>query len=76
MQNCGRNMVIKSGRYGKFLACPGFPECKNTKPIIEEVDVSCPKCGGVVVCVDQNAAESFMVVINILNVISYHGIFP
>lgn len=48
-ENCGRNMVIKTGRYGKFLACPGFPECRNTKPIVEEVDVDCPKCGGVVV---------------------------
>ena len=43
---CGRMMVYKYGRYGKFLACPGYPECKNTKPIIEYIDVSCPKCGG------------------------------
>ncbi len=43
---CGRNMVIKNGRYGKFLACPGFPECKNTKPIITEIGVKCPQCGG------------------------------
>ncbi|MDD4568533.1 MAG: type I DNA topoisomerase [Tepidanaerobacteraceae bacterium] len=43
---CGRNMVIKRGRYGKFLACPGFPECKNTKPIITEIGVDCPQCGG------------------------------
>lgn len=43
---CGRNMVIKLGKYGKFLACPGFPECRNTKPLLEKVeDVSCPKCG-------------------------------
>ena len=42
---CGRNMVIKRGRYGKFLACPGFPECKNTKPIVTEIGVSCPDCG-------------------------------
>jgi len=41
---CGRNMVIKMGRYGKFLACPGFPECRNTKPLFEEVGVNCPKC--------------------------------
>ena len=41
-------MVYKFGRYGKFLACPGYPECKNTKPIIETIDVPCPKCGGVV----------------------------
>lgn len=43
---CGRNMVIKNGRFGKFLACPGFPECRNTKPLFEEAGVSCPKCGG------------------------------
>ena len=43
---CGRNMVIKKGRFGKFLACPGYPECKNTKPIIQETQGSCPKCGG------------------------------
>ena len=42
---CGRNMVIKYGPYGKFLACPGFPECKNTKPYFEKIDVACPKCG-------------------------------
>ncbi len=48
-ENCGSNMVIKTGRYGKFLACPNFPECKNTKPIVEEVDVDCPKCNGSVV---------------------------
>lgn len=42
---CGRNMVIKYGPYGKFLACPGFPECKNTKPYFEKIDVACPLCG-------------------------------
>jgi DNA topoisomerase-1 len=43
---CGRNMVIKIGKFGKFLACPGFPECRNTKPLLEKVDdVECPKCG-------------------------------
>ena len=47
-EKCGRMMVYKYGRYGKFLACPGYPECKNTKPIIETIDVPCPKCGGVV----------------------------
>ena len=45
---CGRMMVYKYGRYGKFLACPGFPECKNTKAIVETVDVPCPVCGGTV----------------------------
>ncbi len=43
---CGKNMVYKMGRYGKFLACPGFPECRNTKPIVENTGVSCPKCDG------------------------------
>ena len=42
---CGRNMVIKMGRFGKFLACPGFPECKNTKPLVEHMPGRCPKCG-------------------------------
>ena len=42
---CGRMMVIKTGKFGKFLACPGYPECKNTKPIIEEVGADCPTCG-------------------------------
>lgn len=42
---CGRNMVIKMGRFGKFLACPGFPECKNARPLLEEAGVDCPKCG-------------------------------
>lgn len=46
-EKCGRKMVIKSGRFGKFLACPGYPECKNTKPMPEdEVKQPCPKCGG------------------------------
>lgn len=43
---CGRRMVIKKGRYGKFLACPGFPECKNTKPFLEKTGGLCPDCGG------------------------------
>ncbi|HLS88908.1 MAG TPA: type I DNA topoisomerase [Sphingobacteriaceae bacterium] len=42
---CGRNMVIKYGRYGPFLACPGYPECKNTQPLLEKIGVNCPKCG-------------------------------
>ena len=43
---CGRNMVVKFGRFGKFLACPGYPECKNAKPIVEHMPGRCPKCGG------------------------------
>lgn len=46
---CGRNMVIKYGPHGKFLACPGFPDCKNTKPYLEKIGVTCPKCGKEVV---------------------------
>ena len=45
-EKCGRMMVIKYGRYGKFLACPGYPECKNAKPLVETIDVPCPVCGG------------------------------
>jgi DNA topoisomerase-1 len=43
-EQCGRNMVIKTGRYGKFLACPGFPECRNTRPLLETTGVPCPRC--------------------------------
>ena len=43
---CGRMMVVKMGRYGKFLACPGYPECKNVKPFVVTIDVPCPVCGG------------------------------
>ena len=46
---CGRQMVIKYGPHGKFLACPGFPDCKNTKPYLEKIGVPCPKCGKEVV---------------------------
>ncbi len=46
---CGRNMVIKFGPHGKFLGCPGFPECRNTKPYFEKTGVQCPKCGGEIV---------------------------
>lgn len=48
-ENCGRMMVVKHGRYGNFLACPGFPECRNTKPILKETGVACPKCQGMIV---------------------------
>lgn len=44
-EKCGRRMVYKHGRFGKFLACPGFPECRNAKPILKEVGVACPRCG-------------------------------
>lgn len=48
-ENCGRNMVIKYGPHGKFLACPGFPDCRNTKPYFEKIGVTCNKCGGEIV---------------------------
>ena len=43
-EKCGRQMVIKMGRYGKFIACPGFPECRNAKPLLQKVGVPCPEC--------------------------------
>lgn len=46
---CGRNMVVKVGRFGKFLACPGYPECKNTKPLVFKTKAKCPECGGDVI---------------------------
>ena len=45
-EKCGKMMVIKYGKYGKFLACPGYPECKNAKPLVETINEPCPKCGG------------------------------
>ena len=48
-EKCGKMMVVKSGRFGKFLACPGYPECKTTKPFVTKTTATCPKCGGEVV---------------------------
>ncbi|MDO5519491.1 MAG: type I DNA topoisomerase [bacterium] len=48
-EECGRNMVIKYGPHGKFLACPGFPDCRNTKPYLEKIGVKCPKCDGEII---------------------------
>ena len=48
-EECGRNMVVKYGPHGKFLACPGFPDCRNTKPYLEKIGIECPKCGKEVV---------------------------
>ncbi|TDT61585.1 type I DNA topoisomerase [Fonticella tunisiensis] len=58
-EKCGRNMVIKKGRFGKFLACPGYPECKNAKPLVEELDVPCPKCGGKIVLRKTKKGRTF-----------------
>ncbi len=48
-EKCGRNMIIKVGRFGKFLACPGYPDCKTTKPYVEQTQGKCPVCGGDVI---------------------------
>lgn len=60
-EKCGRNMVIKIGRYGKFLACPGFPDCRNTKPLVEEIGVDCPKCGAKVVAKKSRKGKVYYV---------------
>ncbi|MDS0524903.1 type I DNA topoisomerase [Clostridium sp. SHJSY1] len=56
---CGRMMVIKRGRYGNFLACPGYPECKNAKPLVEELDVPCPECGKKIVVKKSKKGKKF-----------------
>ena len=62
---CNRNMVIKYGPHGKFLACPGFPECRNTKPYFEKIGVSCPKCGKEVVIRHTKKGRRYYGCINI-----------
>ncbi|MBQ8600165.1 MAG: type I DNA topoisomerase [Clostridia bacterium] len=57
--NCGKNLVIKSGRYGKFLACPGYPECRFTKTIIIDTQVPCPKCGGMILKKRSKAGKTY-----------------
>ena len=64
---CGRNMVIKQGRFGKFLACPGYPECKNAKPLVESIDVPCPNCGGKVLIKKTKNRRNFYVCENNTN---------
>lgn len=56
---CGRMMVIKHGIYGDFLACPGYPECKNAKPIVEEIEAPCPKCGGKLLAKKSKKGKKF-----------------
>ena len=56
---CGKNMVIKHGRFGEFLACPGYPECKNTKAIVQELAVKCPKCEGKVLVKTSKKGKKF-----------------
>ncbi len=63
-EKCGRNMVVKMGRFGKFLACPGYPECKNTKAIHDIIDVKCPKCSGDIVRKRTKKGRTFYGCIN------------
>ena len=72
-EECGRNMVIKYGPHGKFLACPGFPECRNTKPYLEKIGVACPKCGKDIVLRKTKKGDVIMDVRIIRNVILCHG---
>ena len=58
-EQCGRNMVIKYGPHGKFLACPGFPDCRNTKPYLEKIGVKCPKCGKEIVLRRSSKGRKF-----------------
>ena len=58
-EKCGRKMVIKSGKFGKFLACHGFPECKNTKRIVVETKGTCPKCGSKILQKKSKAGKTF-----------------
>ncbi|KHO39354.1 type I DNA topoisomerase [Clostridium tetani] len=58
-EKCGNNMVVKHGRFGDFLACPGYPECKNTKPIVHQLDVKCPKCNGEIVLKKSKKGRKF-----------------
>ena len=61
---CGRRMVIKYGPHGRFLACPGFPECKNTKPYFEKIGVACPNCGGDIVLKKTRKGRKYFGCIN------------
>ncbi len=58
-EKCGAMMVYKMGRFGKFLACPNFPECRNTKPILEKIDVTCPECGGTLIKRKSKRGKAF-----------------
>ena len=58
---CGKMMVIKTGRFGKFLACPGYPECKNTKPLNEYAKNPCPVCGSKVVARKSKAGKKYYI---------------
>lgn len=73
---CGRRMVIKMGRFGKFLACPGFPDCKNAKPLLEEVGVNCPQCGEKLVVRRSKKDVNFTAAAIIRNAILFPGKNP
>ena len=60
-EKCGKLMVYKIGRFGKFLACPGFPECKNTKAIVETIDVPCPNCGGQIIVKKSKRGKKYYI---------------
>jgi len=64
---CGRNMVIKRGRFGEFLACPGYPECKNAKPIVNSIKEACPHCGGKVLVRKSKTKRTFYICENNTN---------
>lgn len=73
-ENCGSNMVIKYGRFGKFIACKNYPECKTTKPLVNKVGVKCPKCGkGDIILRKSKKVRPFMDARIIQSVILYHG---
>ena len=74
-EECENPMVFKMGRYGKFMACRNFPDCRNTKPIVKEIGVKCPNCEeGNIIERKSKKQAIFMDVINFLNVIFYLGI--
>ena len=56
---CGKQMAIKSGRFGEFLACSGYPDCKNTKPIVKKTGIQCPDCGGDIVAKRGRSGKIF-----------------
>ena len=58
---CGRMMVVKYGKYGKFLACPGYPECKNVKPYLQKIEVPCPVCGGAVIVKKTKRGKNYYI---------------
>ena len=72
-EQCGRHMVIKYGPHGRFLACPGFPECRNTKPYFEKIGVACPKCGKDIVLKKTKKGRNIMDAKTIRNAISCPG---